>query len=119
MMTVTIKSRKRIFNICARVKKRDRQAKRREEKSRGENAKCGSFSSPFFLSLFLPLSLSVSVLFWIFGKVMQEEKEEETKKKTKKKKEKMIARCPDLLSTKIDIVFQWLHLTLCHHLLGI
>jgi hypothetical protein len=31
----------------------------------------------------------------------------------------MIARCPDLLSTKIDIVFQWLHLTLCHHLLGI
>ena len=31
----------------------------------------------------------------------------------------MSPRCPDLLSTKIDTVFQWLYLTLCRHLIGI
>jgi hypothetical protein len=119
MMTVTIKSRKRIFNICARVKKRDRQAKRREEKSRGENAKCGSFSSPFSLSLSTSLPLYICSVLDFRKSHARRKRRRNKKKKQRKKKEKMIARCPDILSTKIDIVFQWLHLTLCHHLLGI
>jgi hypothetical protein len=51
MMTV---SRKRIFNICARVKKRDRQAKRREEKVGAKMRNAG-----LFLLLLLSLSLSL------------------------------------------------------------
>jgi len=57
MMTVSNKAeKKRIFNICARVKKRDRQAKRREEKvgAKMRNA-----------SLFLLLLLSLSLSFYL------------------------------------------------------
>ncbi len=75
MMTV----RKRIFNICARVKKKMRN-----------------------VGLFLPLSPSLSLsfylslLFWIFGKVMHEEKGEEERKKERRKKREndcTLSRC--------------------------
>jgi hypothetical protein len=59
MMTVSNKAeKKRIFNICARVKKKGQTSKATGRKIRGENAKCGSFSSSASLSL----SLSLSVL---------------------------------------------------------
>jgi hypothetical protein len=68
-LIVMMTARKRIFNICARVKKKMRN-----------------------VGLFLPLSPSLSLsfylslLFWIFGKVMHEEKGEEERKKEKKKR---------------------------------
>jgi hypothetical protein len=98
-------------------KKRDRQAKRRGEKNRGENA------GLFLILLLHSLSLftSLSLVFWIFGKVVREEKrkKKEEEKKTPERERKMTRYCPHILSTQIVIIFERLHLSLCDHLLGI
>jgi len=74
-------ARKRIFNICARVKKRDRQAKRREEKI-GAKMRNASLFLFFFFSLSLSSFLSLSYVL-DFRKVMREEKERQRKRKEK------------------------------------
>jgi flagellar basal body-associated protein FliL len=96
------------------VKKEGQTSKAAKRKNRGENA--GLF---LILLLLHSLSLftSLSLVFWIFGKVVKEEKEKKKKKKTRERK--MTKYCPQILSTKIDIILKWLHLSLCDHLLGI
>jgi hypothetical protein len=72
-------ARKRIFNICARVKKRDRQAKRREEKIGAKMRNASLFL--FFFSLSLSSFLSLSLMFWIFGKSCEKKKKGKEKEK--------------------------------------
>jgi hypothetical protein len=58
-------------------------------------------------------------VFWIFGKVVREEKRKKEEEKKPREKEKMTRYCPQILSSQIVIIFEWLHLSLCDHLLGI
>ena len=83
-LLVMMTTRKRIFNICARVKKMRN------------------------VGLFLPLSLSLSLFCSGFSEKSCKEKirKKERKKKREREREKMIARCLNVLSIKIDIVFQ-------------
>ena len=94
--------RKRIFNICAWEWKKRR--------------KCGPFS--YSSSLSLSPSLSFSLVFWIFGKVVKGKKKKKEEKKREGKRRKMTKSCPQIPNTKIINIFQWFYLSLCHHLLG-
>jgi len=67
-------------------------------------------------SLSLSFSTSLSLVFWIFGKVVKGKKK---KKNENEKRKKMTVYYPQILSIKIAIIFERLHLSLCDHLLGI
>jgi hypothetical protein len=80
----------------------------------------------FFL-FSLSLSLSLSLFCSGFSeKIMKGEKRKRRrrrrneKKKQREKRKKMPVYYPHILSTRINIIFQWFHLSsLCDHLLGI
>ncbi len=67
-----------------RVKKEGQTRKAAKRKNRGENA------GLFLILLLHSLSLftSLSLVFWIFGKVVKEEKEKKKKKKNERERER-------------------------------
>lgn len=116
MMTVWSKAEKGYLTSVRESEKKEGQtSKAARRKNKGENT--GVFLILLLLLLHsLSLFTSLSLVFWIFGKVVREEKKKEDEEQREKK---MTRYCPQILSTYFDILLLRLHLSLCDHLLGV
>ena len=101
---------------------RESEKKEGPDKQSGEEKKQGRKCGPFSYSsssLSLSFHLSFSCVLDFRKSRERRKKEKKKKKKRERKKRKMSEYCPQILSTKIDIILERLYLSLCDHLLGI